>query len=553
MAINQGITVPIFTTFSDKGIKQAETSISGFEKLASSAVKTLSGYFATSKIIEFAKSSVAAFGAENAAATQLSQTISNMGYSHQATSLTDFITKTSLATGILKSELSPAFDTLLRSSKSAKDAQSAFNLALDISAGTGKDLATVSQALSKAQGGNVTALSKLGTGLTATQIKTKDTATLFKLLSTYFNGDASAAANSYAGTVKRLSAAFTEMKANIGEGIITGLQALSGDHSIANITEQMATLGQTIGDAISGLGILIGDVTKLAGIKFSFSGLLTSIPVLGAWINILSGIGAKAREKVASAPLIPFKQGLAQTQSQAAANKLAADNLKTQAAITAQLNAQTAATKAQTALKLASNTTNMQNIEIQAALQQQTDQDTINRLLLQRAVLTGNADAAKVLSAQVLASNNLVQDLNGNISQINPIKPITDQLNTGLKSANDYLNALIAALNQMNGIHISLPSGAGTATSGAYNAATAAQPYIDNATAALSSALPTMASQNADIGSSAGFAQSVIINIAGSVTSEQDLATLMNNINVNATAQGIQNRLSRINSAALGN
>ena len=195
----------------------------------------------------------------------------------------------------------------------------------------------------------------------------------------------------------------------------------------------------------------------------------------------------------------------------------------------------------------------MQNIEIQAALQQQTDQDTINRLLLQRAVLTGNSDAATVLSAQVLASNNLVQDLNGNISQINPIKPITDQLNTGLKSANDYLNALIAALNQMNGIHISLPSGAGTATSGAYSAATAAQPYIDNATAALSSALPTTASQNADIGSSAGFAQSVIINIAGSVTSEQDLATLMNNINVNATAQGIQNRLSRINSAALGN
>ena len=175
MAINQGITVPIFTTFSDKGIKQAETSISGFEKLASNAIKTLGGYFAATKIIEFAKSSVAAFDAENAAATQLSQTINNMGYSQQATALTDFITKTSLATGILKSDLSPAFDTLLRSSKSAQDAQSAFNLALDISAGTTKDLATVTQALSKAQGGNVTALSKLGTGLTATQIKTKDT------------------------------------------------------------------------------------------------------------------------------------------------------------------------------------------------------------------------------------------------------------------------------------------------------------------------------------------------------------------------------------------
>ena len=168
MAINQGITVPIFTTFSDKGIKQAETSISGFEKLASNAIKTLGGYFAATKIIEFAKSSVAAFDAENAAATQLSQTINNMGYSQQATALTDFITKTSLATGILKSDLSPAFDTLLRSSKSAQDAQSAFNLALDISAGTGKDLATVTQALSKAQGGNVTALSKLGTGYPAT-------------------------------------------------------------------------------------------------------------------------------------------------------------------------------------------------------------------------------------------------------------------------------------------------------------------------------------------------------------------------------------------------
>ena len=559
MAINQGITVPIFTTFSDKGIKQAETSITGFEKLASNAVKTLGGYFAATKIIEFAKSSVAAFDAENAAATQLSQTINNMGYSQQATALNDFITKTSEATGILKSDLSPAFDTLLRSSKSAQDAQTTFNLALDIAAGTGKDLATVTQALSKAQGGNVTALSKLGTGLTATQLKTKDTASLFKLLSTYFKGDAAAAADSYAGKVKRLGTAFTEMKANIGEGIINGLQALGQNNSINSLTDQMNNFGTSVGNAIYGLGILLGKLDGSSGSNWFSSFLNGTLKVVKAinpvqyLYNYLEGTGAKAVAKAKSAPLIPFSAGLAQTQAQAQSDKLARDQLAIQKQITAQLAAQTAATKAQTALKLASNATNMQNIEIQAALQQQTDQDTINRLLLQRAVLTGNSDAATVLSAQVLASNNLVQDLNGNISQINPIKPITDQLNTGLKSANDYLNALIAALNQMNGIHISLPSGAGTATSGAYSAATAAQPYIDNATAALSSALPTTASQNADIGSSAGFAQSVIINIAGSVTSEQDLATLMNNINVNATAQGIQNRLSRINSAALGN
>lgn len=77
----------------------------------------------------------------------------------------DFITKQQNLSGILDDKLRPAFAKIALVVKKPEKAMKAFSLAMDVSAGTGKDLNVVSQAMAKFLGGNKTALDKLVPGL----------------------------------------------------------------------------------------------------------------------------------------------------------------------------------------------------------------------------------------------------------------------------------------------------------------------------------------------------------------------------------------------------
>ncbi len=72
------------------------------------------------------------------------------------------ILQTSLATGVADDQLRPALQRLAVSTKSTEEAQKLLTLALDISKASGKDLETVTNALGRAQDGNVTSLGRLG-------------------------------------------------------------------------------------------------------------------------------------------------------------------------------------------------------------------------------------------------------------------------------------------------------------------------------------------------------------------------------------------------------
>lgn len=79
----------------------------------------------------------------------------------QTAAVEDYISKTQVSTGILDDELRPSLARLLRSTGDVTKAQKLQKLALDISAASGKDLGTVSNALAKANDGQLTALKKL--------------------------------------------------------------------------------------------------------------------------------------------------------------------------------------------------------------------------------------------------------------------------------------------------------------------------------------------------------------------------------------------------------
>lgn len=83
----------------------------------------------------------------------------------QVAAVEDWISAQGEAYGFADDQLRPAFQRLASSTKDVQEAQELATLAMDISAGTGKDVTTVAQALAKANDGNVGALKKLGVTL----------------------------------------------------------------------------------------------------------------------------------------------------------------------------------------------------------------------------------------------------------------------------------------------------------------------------------------------------------------------------------------------------
>ena len=144
----------------------------------------------------------------------------------QIKSIEQQILKTSLATGVADDELRPALQRLTVATRDVTKSQDLLKLALDISAATGKDVETVSNALAKAYEGNNGALTRLGVGISATQAKTLGFEGTVKQLSDTFGGAAATQANTFQGQIERLKVAFDEAKESVGAALLPTLQNL---------------------------------------------------------------------------------------------------------------------------------------------------------------------------------------------------------------------------------------------------------------------------------------------------------------------------------------
>ena len=147
---------------------------------------------------------------------------------NQIKGVEDYIKATSLAKGVTDDQLRPSLDRLVRSTGDVTKAQKLQQLALDISAGTGKDLASVSEALGKAYDGNLGALKRLGVPLDDSIIKSKDFTKAQEALTQQFAGQSDVAANSFAGRMERVKIAIDEAKESIGAALLPILEKLLG-------------------------------------------------------------------------------------------------------------------------------------------------------------------------------------------------------------------------------------------------------------------------------------------------------------------------------------
>lgn len=229
------IVLPFVTTYDDKGAKKAELSLKGL-------MKTQLGLgVSTAMVAQQIGKAVKAFAEDEAQQKQLALAVQNStGASNaQVQAIEDTIQSMQFQKAVSDGELRPALSTLVRATGDVTKAQSLLNLALDISAGTGKDLQAVSIALAKAQGGNVTALTRLGVSLDANAVKTKDFDAITRELSYTFKGAADAAANSAEGGFKKLQIAVDELYETVGGKLAPVL----GDYATAASKVAQATIG----------------------------------------------------------------------------------------------------------------------------------------------------------------------------------------------------------------------------------------------------------------------------------------------------------------------
>jgi hypothetical protein len=214
----------------DTGSKEVEGfggKLEKFGKVAAAAFAAAAAA-AAAYAVKLAVDGVKAAIEDEAAQLRLANALKNVTGATQAqiSAVEQQILKTSLATGVADDQLRPALQRLAVATGSVTESQDLLNLALDISAATGKSVEAVSNALGKAYEGNTGSLTRLGVGLSAAEIKTLGLEGTVKQLAETFGGAATVQANTFEGQIARLKVGFDEAKESVGAALLPTLQKL---------------------------------------------------------------------------------------------------------------------------------------------------------------------------------------------------------------------------------------------------------------------------------------------------------------------------------------
>lgn len=241
-----GISIPLITEFKDTGIKQA---LKEFKKLETAGEKAqfaikkaaVPAAAALAGVVTVISGAVKAAIEDQAAQASLARQIkaSTKATDAQVKAVEDYISSLGQSVAVSDDEARPAFQTLVVATKDLTKAQDLLNIALDVSAATGTDLATTADALAKGFAGNMRPLAALSPEL---KLLIKDGASLDEVLTvlkTNFGGAAVAAGNTAAGGMKKLGIAFDETKESIGEAFLPVLEKLQP------LLDKFATWAQT--------------------------------------------------------------------------------------------------------------------------------------------------------------------------------------------------------------------------------------------------------------------------------------------------------------------
>jgi hypothetical protein len=214
-------------------MKKSEKQVEGFggkmEKFGKMAAAAFAAAAAAAVAYagKLAVDGVKAALADEAAQARLAKALQNVtgATNAQIASVEKQINKMSLAFGIADDELRPSFQRLATATGDLTKAQDGLQLALDISAATGKSVEAVSNALGKAYEGNTGALTRLGIGLSAAEIKSQGLEGTMRQLAQTFGGSATNQANTLEGQINRLRVRFDEAKESVGMALLPAVRS----------------------------------------------------------------------------------------------------------------------------------------------------------------------------------------------------------------------------------------------------------------------------------------------------------------------------------------
>ena len=256
----------------DNDTRSFSNKMKGYGKVAAKAF-AVAGIAAGAFAIKIGVDGVKAAIEDEVSQKKLATTLKNVtkATDGQIKATEDYITKQQLQYGISDTKLRPALQKLIRYTGDLTTAQKLNNLAIDIAAGTGKDLETVALALGKAYDGNLTALKKLGVPLDKNTIKTNDFKRATKELTDTFGGSAQENTKTYQGQLNILNERWGELKEGIGQKAIPILKRLleqvnlvaigfSGEDQKKGLTNKVRALSNDL-DGKSG-GVKLGESLK---------------------------------------------------------------------------------------------------------------------------------------------------------------------------------------------------------------------------------------------------------------------------------------------------
>ena len=327
MAVDPQVVVNIASEFTGKkAFKDAESATGKLQKGIKTLAKSLGLAFSVTSVVAFGKAAAKAFIQDEAAAAKLTKTVTNLGLGFEDTKVKAFISDMEALSGVTDSQLRPAFEKLLTTTGSVNKSQDLLKTALDVAAGSGENLVTVASDLSKAYVGNTKGLTKYNIGLTQAELKASSFEDIQAKLNTQFSGQNQARLDTYAGKIDLLKVSFDNMQETIGKSLVDGFALLAGEQGIGSATKAMAEFGQQIADVITGVATLTSVLNKLPKSENMAFFDVGNIPVLGAYLKILQGIGETQR----LAPK-PFTTPMTLSGSLDAQNKINAARKKAEA------------------------------------------------------------------------------------------------------------------------------------------------------------------------------------------------------------------------------
>ena len=483
----------------NKAFKDADKATDKLTKNVKGLAKGLLAVYSAQKLLSYAKASVKAFAEDDKAAKALGTTLKNLGlaYGSNIGTVNGFISRLEMQTGVLDDELRPAMDRLLRATGDVTKSQELLGLALDISAGTGKSVTQVSQSLQKAYLGQKQALGRLGVGLTKAELETSSFEQIQARLAVLFAGQASAAADTYAGSLSKLTVASNNAKETIGKGLVDALMTITNSSTTDEFIAKIDKAAQAIADFVRETGEFIR-ITKSI---FDFKNLSFFAPSGGlfgdgkGFGNISMTVSSQDTQR---ADAIARKNAMAMT-------KLTKEQAAAQAKIVKDKKLAAAIDKANLALNKGNEVFDMDKIQIAAALTNQAEQlgkatsgaqllqianDTA-RLNVKKSILAlEDAIAAKDEAAIIAATKKLNTDLgvlNALTSQKTQMvaiesilkglapKDLIDQKN--LDEALRKIREMLALLAQVKTPTITAPSSGGGGGGGGGGGAVAAATF----------------------------------------------------------------------------